>query len=134
MAIAPMAVRLTPHILSVIDWNNPLADRIRRQFVPLKSSIFPDHPEVALDSLHEAQHSPVRGLVHRYPDKVLFLGKYATNGSMIVPTDHCVSHLGMPSLLPVLYSVLCCWEQHRVRFQVLYETRLQSLECHARVH
>lgn len=73
IAIAPMAIRLTPHILSVINWSNPLGDRIRRQYIPLKSSILPDHPKLALDSLHEAQHSPVRGLVHRYPDKVLFL-------------------------------------------------------------
>ncbi|KAF3108994.1 hypothetical protein TWF706_001816 [Orbilia oligospora] len=50
--LAPMSTRLTPHILSRIDWtNNPLGDPLRKQFIPMKSS----------------------GLVHRYPDKALFL-------------------------------------------------------------
>lgn len=37
--------------------------------------MLPDHPKLALDSLHETADSPVRGLVHRYPDKALFIGK-----------------------------------------------------------
>ncbi|CAK3765043.1 L-lysine 2,3-aminomutase [Lecanosticta acicola] len=73
MKMAPMAVSLTPHILSVADWNNPLEDPIRNQFIPLKSGLKPDHPALTLDSLHEKDDSPVPGLVHRYPDKVLFL-------------------------------------------------------------
>jgi lysine 2,3-aminomutase len=67
MKVAPMAVRLTRHILSVADWSNPLQDPIRRQ----------DHPALTLDSLHETQNSAMEGLVHRYPDKVLFLGRSA---------------------------------------------------------
>ncbi|KAK0910991.1 hypothetical protein LTS16_023584 [Friedmanniomyces endolithicus] len=73
MRVAPMAVRLTPHILSVADWSNPLDDPIRKQFVPLASTIVEDHPQLSLDSLHETDDSPVPGLVHRYPEKVLFL-------------------------------------------------------------
>nr|OQO31488.1 hypothetical protein B0A51_01697 [Rachicladosporium sp. CCFEE 5018] len=73
MAKAPMSVRLTPHVLSVINWQEPLQDPVLRQFLPLKSRILPDHPELTLDSLHEEGDSPVPGLVHRYPDKVLFL-------------------------------------------------------------
>lgn len=38
--------------------------------------MIPDHPKLTLDSLHETADSPVPGLVHRYPDKALFLGKY----------------------------------------------------------
>lgn len=38
----------------------------------------PDHPKLSLDSLHEEADSPVKGLVHRYPDKALFLRKHAT--------------------------------------------------------
>ena len=75
MRLAPMSVRLTPHVLSVADWSNPLMDPICRQFVPLKSTLTPDHPKLMLDSLHETDDSPVPGLVHRYPEKVLFLGE-----------------------------------------------------------
>ena len=74
-----MAIRITPHILSVTDWNNPFEDPIRRQYIPLRSSLLPDHPKLTLDSLSEESDSPVKGLVHRYPTKALFLGKlYST--------------------------------------------------------
>lgn len=75
ICVAPMATRLTPHILSLIDWSSPLSDPLRRQFIPTKSSLLDDHPKVSLDSLNELGDSPVPGLVHRYPDKALFLGK-----------------------------------------------------------
>ncbi|KAK6511288.1 hypothetical protein TWF481_000209 [Arthrobotrys musiformis] len=72
--VAPMSTRLTPHILSCIDWtNDPLGDPLRKQFIPMKSAIIPDHPKLTLDSLGETNDSPVPGLVHRYPDKALFL-------------------------------------------------------------
>ncbi|KAK4951018.1 hypothetical protein LTR10_011011 [Elasticomyces elasticus] len=73
MKVAPMAVRLTPYILSVADWSNPLDDPVRKQFIPLASTIVQDHPQLSLDSLHETDDSHVPGLVHRYPEKVLFL-------------------------------------------------------------
>ena len=57
LKLAPMAVRLTPHLLSVIDWNNPLDDPIRRQFLPLASGIIPDHKGLKLDSLNEQEDS-----------------------------------------------------------------------------
>jgi len=41
----------------------------------MKSIMEPDHPKLALDSLHEEADSPVKGLVHRYTDKALFLRK-----------------------------------------------------------
>ncbi|KAI7304827.1 hypothetical protein KC326_g8352 [Hortaea werneckii] len=71
---APMAIRLTPHILGVINWVDPVNDPVRCQFIPLKSGLLPDHPKLMLDSLQETTGSPVPGLVHRYPDKALFLG------------------------------------------------------------
>src|SRR5690349_12856091 len=54
---APMSNRLTPHILSSIDWNNALDDPIRRQFISLGSSLLVDHPQLTLDSLHEEHDS-----------------------------------------------------------------------------
>jgi|TARA_R110002003_G_scaffold191_20_gene14876 lysine 2,3-aminomutase len=55
--LAPMAIRLTPHVLSRVDWNNPLDDPIRKQFLPLASGIIPDHKHLELDSLHEEEDS-----------------------------------------------------------------------------
>jgi lysine 2,3-aminomutase len=52
-----MAIRITPHILSLVDWKNPLDDPIRKQFIPLASGIIPDNEHVELDSLGEEQDS-----------------------------------------------------------------------------
>jgi len=71
--LAPMAVRVTPYLLALIDWDDPWSDPIRRQFIPLANQLVPDHPMLTLDSLHEQEDAPVEGLTHRYPDKALFL-------------------------------------------------------------
>jgi lysine 2,3-aminomutase len=71
--MAPMAVRVTPYLLSLIDWEDPWNDPIRRQFIPLADQLHEDHPMLTLDSLHEQVDAPVPGLTHRYPDKALFL-------------------------------------------------------------
>lgn len=71
--IAPMAVRVSPYLISLIDWKNPYADPLRKQFLPVLSTRLPDHPQLTLDSLNEQGDSPVPGLTHRYPDKALFL-------------------------------------------------------------
>lgn len=71
--LAPMAVRVTPYLLSLIDWQDPWNDPIRTQFIPLASRLFEDHPMLTLDSLHEQEDAPVPGLTHRYQDKALFL-------------------------------------------------------------
>ncbi len=70
---APMAVRVSPYAMSIINWNDPYNDPIRTQFIPLASKLLSDHPRLTLDSLHEQDDSPVPGLVHRYVDKALFL-------------------------------------------------------------
>jgi lysine 2,3-aminomutase len=70
---APMALRLSPYTLARVNWENPYADPLRIQFLPVASSFRPDHPRLLLDSLHEQKDSPTLGLVHRYPDKTLFL-------------------------------------------------------------
>jgi lysine 2,3-aminomutase len=70
---APMSVRVTPYIMSLIDWSQPYTDPLRIQFIPLGSRLLPDHPKLGLDSLHEQADAPVPGLTHRYTDKALFL-------------------------------------------------------------
>jgi lysine 2,3-aminomutase len=70
---APMSLRVSPYLLSLIDWSDAYNDPLRRQFVPVASRLMPDHPKLTLDSLHEQADAPVPGLTHRYPDKALFL-------------------------------------------------------------
>src|SRR3954468_20280685 len=69
----PVAGRVSPYLLSLIDWSDPERDPLRLQFIPLGSRLLPDHPRLDLDSLHERVDIPVPGLTHRYVDKALFL-------------------------------------------------------------
>ncbi len=62
---------ITPYYLSLMDLNNP-DDPIRKQAVPTEAELY-FAPEEDADSLHEDTDSPVKGLTHRYPDRVLFL-------------------------------------------------------------
>ena len=64
-------VELTPYFVSLIDPDNPY-DPIRKQVIPTDAEIAP-FTGMMEDSLAEDQHSPVPGLVHRYPDRVLML-------------------------------------------------------------
>ncbi len=70
---APMSVRVSPYLMSLIDWTDPYRDPLRIQFLPLASRLLPDHPKLGLDSLHEQEDAPTPGLTHRYVDKALFL-------------------------------------------------------------
>jgi lysine 2,3-aminomutase len=63
------AVAITPDMVWLIDRNDP-NDPIARQFVPDAREL-QQLPEEHADPLGEAGLSPVPGLVHRYPDRVL---------------------------------------------------------------
>ena len=64
-------VEITPYFISLIDPHD-LNDPIRLQVVPTDSEMVP-FTSMMEDSLAEDRHSPVPGLVHRYPDRVLML-------------------------------------------------------------
>ena len=64
-------VDVTPYYISLIDPDDP-NDPVRRQVIPTDNEIIPFTGMMA-DSLAEDRHSPVPGLVHRYPDRVLML-------------------------------------------------------------
>ena len=64
-------VDVTPYFASLMDPHDPNCP-IRRQIIPTVHELAPFEAEMA-DSLAEDAHSPVPGLVHRYPDRVLML-------------------------------------------------------------
>lgn len=66
---ARYAIAITPTIARLIDPTDP-DDPIARQFVPDAREL--DHkPEERADPIGDEAHSPVPGIVHRYPDRVL---------------------------------------------------------------
>ncbi|MCX7713697.1 MAG: KamA family radical SAM protein [Chthoniobacterales bacterium] len=74
-----LALSITPHFFNLIHPSNPDCP-IRRQVIPrAEEGLYLPH-EFA-DPCGEDSHMPVPGLVHRYPDRVLFL-----------VTDRCASY------------------------------------------
>jgi lysine 2,3-aminomutase len=66
---ARYAVALPPALAALIDRNDP-SDPIARQFVPDAAELDHQRQEL-LDPIGDDAHSPVEGIVHRYPDRVL---------------------------------------------------------------
>jgi len=82
-------VEITPYFASLINPADP-RDPIRWQVIPTDQELAPFTGMMA-DSLAEDAHSPVPGLVHRYPDRVLMLVttqcasycRYCTRGRIV---------------------------------------------------
>lgn len=66
-----LALAVTPYFLSLMDPVNPNCP-IRRQAIPTKEELHLSKNDM-LDPCGEDKDSPVPGLVHRYPDRVLLL-------------------------------------------------------------
>jgi lysine 2,3-aminomutase len=66
---ARYAVAITPAMAALIDRADP-HDPIARQFVPDPAEL-DVQPDEMPDPIGDRAHSPVEGLVHRYPDRVL---------------------------------------------------------------
>ncbi|MFN0079611.1 MAG: KamA family radical SAM protein [Prosthecobacter sp.] len=74
-----LAMAITPHYFNLMDAEDPGCP-IRRQVIPRIEETWEDPDEMS-DPCGEDSHMPVPGLVHRYPDRVLFL-----------VTDRCASY------------------------------------------
>ncbi len=66
-----LAMAITPHFFNLIDRDDPDCP-IRRQVIPRVEETLVSPYEMS-DPCGEDSHMPVPGLVHRYPDRVLFL-------------------------------------------------------------
>jgi lysine 2,3-aminomutase len=66
-----LRMAVTPYYLSLIDPEDP-NDVIRKQAIPTVSELIKAEDDID-DPLHEDTDSPVPGLTHRYPDRVLLL-------------------------------------------------------------
>ena len=79
LAGSKLALAVTPHYFNLIERDNPGCP-IRRQVIPRIEEGY-DSPFDMADPCGEDTSMPVPGLVHRYPDRVLFL-----------VTDRCASY------------------------------------------
>ena len=91
-------VAITPYYMSLLDPDNPMQP-LRRCVIPV-SEEYNISDEEKVDPLSEDRDSPVKGLVHRYPNRVLFLStdfcstacRYCTRSRLIGATHHECKH------------------------------------------
>lgn len=100
-----LPIRITPYYMSLLDKHK--ADQpLRKSVVPVFDEFLAGKGE-ASDPLSETHHSPVPNIVHRYPDRVLFLVtgfcstycRYCTRSHMVAK-DKC--HIGLKAWEPGL--------------------------------
>lgn len=70
-SLETLRMAITPYYLTLIDPENPDCP-VRKQAIPTEAEVHQADADL-LDPLHEDEDSPVPGLTHRYPDRVLFL-------------------------------------------------------------
>ncbi|HXN35594.1 MAG TPA: KamA family radical SAM protein [Opitutaceae bacterium] len=109
-----LALAITPYFFNLIDRADPDCP-IRRQVVPSGAEMVVSAGET-LDSLDEDGHSPVPGLVHRYPDRVLFL-----------VTDRCASYCRYCTRSRLVSNA------QDYNFHPEYEQGLRYIEAHPEV-
>ena len=71
LALEKFSVAVTPHFAELIDPDDPHCP-IRQQVVPREEEMVVSRGDM-VDPCGEDHHTPVPGLVHRYPDRVLLL-------------------------------------------------------------
>ncbi len=88
-----LPVRITPYYASLIDTTDP-EQPIRKTMVPVMDELLRS-PDEKPDPLAEESCSPVDHIIHRYPDRVLFLAtgfcsaycRYCTRSHMVSKSD-----------------------------------------------
>lgn len=114
LAGTKLAMSITPHFFNLVDRDDPNCP-IRRQVIPRIEEGW-NAPEEMADPCGEDSHMPVPGLVHRYPDRVLFL-----------VTDRCASYCRYCTRSRVVSGV---GEQH---LETQWEPAFKYLEEHTEI-
>jgi lysine 2,3-aminomutase len=65
-----LPMRITPYFASLI-YDTGYSHPLRRNVIPVVEELI-EHKNEKSDPLHEKSFSPVKGIVHRYPDRILF--------------------------------------------------------------
>ncbi len=113
---ARYAVAITPAVADLIDASDP-HDPIARQFVPDLREL-ESQPEELSDPIGDAAHSPVEGIVHRYPDRVLLklvnacavYCRFCFRREMVGPGRGGLSHAALAAALDYIRSDRQIWE------------------------
>jgi lysine 2,3-aminomutase len=108
-----LKMRITPHIVALMDPDDP-DDPLRRQFIPSSREVGSiDDDLLFADVNADEAFSPTRGLVHRYPSKVLVIPsnycgaycRYCFRRKLVKDVENSVSKEDMQRILAYLNTV-----------------------------
>ena len=110
------AVAITPQIAGLIDRGDP-HDPIARQFVPDVAELTTT-PQERVDPIGDDAHSPVEGIVHRYPDRVLLklvnvcavYCRFCFRREMVGPGKQMLSADQLDAALAYIHAHPAIWE------------------------
>ena len=110
------AVAITPQIAGLIDRGDP-HDPIARQFVPDVAELTAT-PQERTDPIGDDAHSPVDGIVHRYPDRVLLklvnvcavYCRFCFRREMVGPGKQMLSPGQLDAALAYIHAHPAIWE------------------------
>ena len=113
---ARYAIAITPAMSDLIDHTDP-NDPIARQFIPDPAEL-DRHPNESSDPIGDFAHSPVEGIVHRYPDRVLLklthlcavYCRFCFRREMIGPQAHALDQTALDAALAYIAGHPQIWE------------------------
>ncbi len=92
------AFGVNDHVMSAMRSTDARTDPVARQYIPLAEELS-THQGDSVDPIGDYAHAPVKGIVHRYPDRVLFKAtsvcpvycRYCFRKTMVGPEGHRIS-------------------------------------------
>jgi lysine 2,3-aminomutase len=105
-----MATAITPYFAKLMSRTDPNCP-IRQQAIPTLEEFYVS-PHDLLDPCAEDENSPVHGLVHRYPDRVLLLVtdkcavycRYCTRRRMVGSSEKCINESELDEAIAYIQS------------------------------
>ncbi len=114
--VARYAVSVTDAVLETMDPANP-EDPVARQYLPDVRELETTPDELA-DPIGDERHSPVKGIVHRYPDRVLLKPvhvcavycRFCFRREMVGPGNEMLDPAALGAALDYIRNTPAIWE------------------------
>jgi lysine 2,3-aminomutase len=110
------AMAVTDTVLDTMDRSNP-DDPVALQYLPTRAELVTTAEELA-DPIGDEAHSPVKGIVHRYPDRVLLKPvhvcavycRFCFRREMVGPGSDVLSDVELRAAIDYIRSAPAVWE------------------------
>lgn len=110
-------VGVTDHAVGTMKNTDPKQDPIAAQYIPQASELLVS-PQERTDPIGDEKHSPVKGIVHRYPDRALYkitnicpvYCRYCFRKSMVGPANESLKKSDRAVAIDYIKNTPSIWE------------------------